>query len=192
MPSEAPEPAGLRHREQDTILNSENVQLRLQLQRLQGQLQQEHLHQDATHIMVQRAAQLEIDFDQTAAMLCDEMAQRSERQTAVNKFQELYALEQKRCMMTMAALSGTKFQLYVQHQELHQSRDQLSAALAKLKAAKHNLPCPSSPAARHTTAATDATPRAQTLATQSVLESLPAQPHDEQRLRDSHTAAAVY
>lgn len=82
--------------------------------------------------MVQRAAQLEIDFDQTAAMLCDEMAQRSERQTAVNKFQELYALEQKRCMMTMAALSGTKFQLYVQHQELHQSRDQLSAALVSL------------------------------------------------------------
>lgn len=87
--------------------------------------------QDATHVMVQRAAQLEVDFDQTAAMLCEEMTQRAECQTAVNKFQELYALEQKRCMMTMAALSGTKFQLYVQHQELHQSRDQLSAALVR-------------------------------------------------------------
>lgn len=45
MPGEAPEPAGLKRQEQDTILTSENVQLRLRLQRLQGQLQQQHLHQ---------------------------------------------------------------------------------------------------------------------------------------------------
>lgn len=79
--------------------------------------------------MVQRSAQLEVDFDQTAAMLCDEMIQRAECQAALNRFQELYALEQKHCVMTMAALSGTKFQLGVQDQELQQTRNQLLAAL---------------------------------------------------------------
>lgn len=69
---------------------------------------------------------------------------------------------------------------------------------AKLKAAEnllaqHNLSCPSSPvAALPPTAATDAMPGVQILATQSVLDSPAAQPQDELRQRDSHTAAAVY
>lgn len=193
MPGTSPGPAGLQYRN-NTL--SDNERLTLQLQRLQGQLQQQHLYQDATHIMVQRAAQLEVDFDQTAAMLCDEMIQRADCQAAVKRFQELYALEQKHCTMTRAALSGTKFQLYVQHQELHQTRDQLSTALAKLKAAEnllaqHHLPCPRSSTAQHSTAMDAAIPGEQTHAAQSALDSSQAQPQDEQRQRDSPTAACV-
>lgn len=79
--------------------------------------------------MVQRSAQLEIDLDQTAAMLCDEMAQGAQNNAAMVKLQELYALEQKHCTLALTALSGLNIQCCTRTQEVHRCNEQLSAAL---------------------------------------------------------------
>lgn len=89
--------------------------------------------QDATHIMIQRAAQVEVDLDHTAAMLCDEMTQGAANSAAMLKVQGLYALEQKHFRMAMAALSDSNLHLCIRHQELRQSNEQLLAALVRLR-----------------------------------------------------------
>ena len=81
--------------------------------------------QDATHVMVQRAAQLETDLDDTAAMLCDETTQGAVNNDAILKLQELCALEQKHCEMAMAAMSGLNLQLCTRDQELRHCNEQL-------------------------------------------------------------------
>ena len=85
--------------------------------------------QDATHILVQRAAQLEFDLDQTAAMLCNEMAQGLESQNAIARLQELSAYEQGQRQAAMAVASSYRYKLYIKKQELHHANEQLSAAL---------------------------------------------------------------
>lgn len=45
MAGQASEPGGVKEKEQASILNSENERLRLQLQRVQGQLTQQHVYQ---------------------------------------------------------------------------------------------------------------------------------------------------
>ena len=87
----------------------------------------------ATHGMVQRSAQMELDLDHTAAMLCDEMTQGAESNAAMIRLRELYVREQSHCRLAMAALSGLKIQLCIRDQELHQSKDQLSEALVSLQ-----------------------------------------------------------
>lgn len=79
--------------------------------------------------MVQRSAQLEVDLDQIAAMLCDEMTQGAENNVAMVKLQELYALEHKHCTLALTALSGLNIQCCTRNQEVHQCNEQLSAAL---------------------------------------------------------------
>ena len=85
--------------------------------------------QDATHVLVQRSAQTEIDLDLTAVMLCDEMTQGAANRAAMLKLQEMYALEQKHCKMAMTVTSGLNLQLCIRDQELRQSNEQLLATL---------------------------------------------------------------
>ena len=89
--------------------------------------------QDVTHVLVQRAVQMEVDLDHTAAMLCDAMTQGAADSAAMLELQGLYALEQKRFRMAVAALSGVNVHLCMRDQDLRQSNEQLFAALVRLR-----------------------------------------------------------
>lgn len=129
----APSEATTVVKEQKHAEADEAEALRNHSQKLRTQLHHQHLYQDATHIMVQRAAQLEFDLDQTAAMLCNEMAQGLESQNAIARLQELSAYEQGQRQAAMAVASSYRYKLYIKNQELHHANEQLSAALAKVE-----------------------------------------------------------
>ena len=60
--------------------------------------------QDASHVMVQRAAQVEIDLDQTAAMLCDEMQQSAKRNAVLQQLTAHLAWERENGRLATAAV----------------------------------------------------------------------------------------
>ena len=64
-----------------------------------------HCVQEASHVMVQRAAQLEIDLDQTAAMLCHELEDAAERNTAMQQLNGHLAWERENSCMAMTGVS---------------------------------------------------------------------------------------
>lgn len=76
---------------------------------------------------------MEVDLDHTAAMLCDAMTQGAADSAAMLELQGLYALEQKRFRMAVAALSGVNVHLCMRDQDLRQSNEQLFAALVRLR-----------------------------------------------------------
>ena len=81
--------------------------------------------QDASHVIVQRASQVEVDLDQAAAMLCHEMQEGCERQAAIGQLAEQLVMQKKHSCMAMTAVSvlGAQLQqkasdLYIVNQEL--------------------------------------------------------------------------
>ena len=56
--------------------------------------------------MAQRSAQLEIDLDQTAASLCEEMSHAADRKACMSQLQERYMFEQEHRQLAEAAASG--------------------------------------------------------------------------------------
>ena len=85
--------------------------------------------QDGTHVMVQRAAQLEIDLDQTAAMLCDELDHSAERDATIAKLEAHKYFEQEHNRMAMATVSSLSYQLCAKDQALQSSNQQLGVTL---------------------------------------------------------------
>lgn len=81
--------------------------------------------QDATHVMVDRAAQLESDLEQTALMLCEEMAAASSREQLLQQSRQQCAHQQNLNFRAMTEVANLRWQLQMQHQVLAMSKAEL-------------------------------------------------------------------
>ena len=79
--------------------------------------------QDASHIMVQKSAQMEIDLDQTAALLCQEMQDTADRDAAMCQLKAQLAWERDQRIMAMAAIFTLNAQLQLKNHELGRAAD---------------------------------------------------------------------
>ena len=60
--------------------------------------------QDAFHVTVQRAAQTQVDLDQTSAMLCDEMQENARLDVSIHQVKGHLAWEREHGQLAMAAV----------------------------------------------------------------------------------------
>ena len=69
---------------------------------------------------------MEIDLDQTAVLLCEEMQAIADRDVKICQLQARCAWEQEHCKLAMAALSTVNAQLQLKNQELLAQADEHS------------------------------------------------------------------
>ncbi|KAL0040187.1 hypothetical protein WJX79_010596 [Trebouxia sp. C0005] len=106
-----------------------------QLHQLRDQLTLQHLYQDATHVIVQRAIQMEIDLDQTGILLCEEMQAGAERDAAICQLQACLAWAQEQRILAMASMSTLTAQLRLKDQQLSAQADEHSKTKVQLERA---------------------------------------------------------
>ncbi|KAL0029031.1 hypothetical protein WJX77_000568 [Trebouxia sp. C0004] len=106
-----------------------------QLRQLQHQLKLQHLYQDATHVIVQRSFQMEIDLDQTAVLLCQEMQAGAHRDVSICQLEACFAWEQEHRILAMAAIATLTAQLRLKDQELLAQADEHNNTKAQLECA---------------------------------------------------------
>jgi len=82
--------------------------------------------QDASHVIVQRSFQMEIDLDQTAVLLCQEMQEGADRNVTICQLQARLAWEQEHRILAMAAMSTLTAQVQLKDQELLAQADEHS------------------------------------------------------------------
>lgn len=116
-------------------IRSTEQEKEIQLHQLQHQLKLQQLYQDATHVIVQRSSQMEIDLDQTAMLLCQEMQAEADRSMIVCQLQSCLAWEQEHRILAMAAMSTLIAQLRLKDQELLAQADDHSNTKAQLERA---------------------------------------------------------
>lgn len=90
--------------------------------------------QDATHVMVDRAAQLESDLEQTALMLCQEMAAANSREQLLQQSRQQCAHQQSLNHRAMTEVANLRWQLQMQHQVLAMSQAELCKTGVRLGA----------------------------------------------------------
>lgn len=73
--------------------------------------------------MVQKSAQMEIDLDQTAALLCQQMQEAADRDAAMCQLQAQLAWERDQRIMAMAAIFPLNAQLQLKNHELGRAAD---------------------------------------------------------------------
>lgn len=106
-----------------------------QVEKLQAQLAVQHLYQDASHVMVQRAAQVEIDLDQTAAMLCDEMQQTAKRNAVLQQLTAHLVWERENGRLATAAVCILDAELQQKARDLEAVKHELFITQARLERA---------------------------------------------------------
>ena len=77
-----------------------------------------HVLQEVSHIIIQRSAGLDVDLDQVATMLCQELQDAAGRDALLSRLQTSVALERDLGNIAIAEVSMLNFQLQERTREL--------------------------------------------------------------------------